>query len=359
MRGMEKPRKGSSCTRCYLIYEHFFETCFERLGGIVSDHPVKVIFLCVFVNCALMAGLALLKTENDVEVLYTPQNSQSFQDRAFLKNNYRDPTIENFMPYQLADFGKYADIIMLSKNKTNISSNIYFEEMREIDKFIRKSVSVSEKDGSLIFFKDICIVQFGHCSVFGDVVLSPQFENDFLLGNVTYPMYNGSLLSSIVATSVEEGGKLVSTTGIKLRYYLRPNSSLSEKWESEFLEKIEGLSTNQTEISYSTSDSLGTELEKNTNGDIQFFSLTFTIMLTYASFASASSFLTCNSIGNRLMLGLAGVLAPILAIGASIGFVSAIGVKFTSIVGVMPFLIVGNYTIFQYILYFSVKEIKF
>lgn len=41
------------------------------------------------------------------------------------------------------------------------------------------------------------------------------------------------------------------------------------------------------------------------------------------------------------MLGLAGVLTPILAIGSSIGFVSAIGSKFTSMVGVMPFLVIG------------------
>lgn len=47
---------------------------------------------------------------------------------------------------------------MLLKNKINISLNIYFEEMREIDKFIRKFVFVLEKDGLLIFFKDICIV---------------------------------------------------------------------------------------------------------------------------------------------------------------------------------------------------------
>ncbi|XP_062587890.1 patched domain-containing protein 3-like [Saccostrea cucullata] len=41
------------------------------------------------------------------------------------------------------------------------------------------------------------------------------------------------------------------------------------------------------------------------------------------------------------MLGLAGAFAPILGIGSALGAVSAIGIKFTSIVGVMPFLVVG------------------
>lgn len=70
MRGMEKFRKGSFCIWCYFIYEYFLEICFECLGGIVSDYFVKVIFLCVFVNCVLMVGVVLLKIENDVEVFY-------------------------------------------------------------------------------------------------------------------------------------------------------------------------------------------------------------------------------------------------------------------------------------------------
>ena len=54
------------------------------------------------------------------------------------------------------------------------------------------------------------------------------------------------------------------------------------------------------------------------------------------------------------MLGLAGVLTPILAIGSSTGFVSAIGVKFTSMVGVMPFLVIDmNILRFSLIHYLS------
>lgn len=58
-----------------------------------------------------------------------------------------------------------------------------------------------------------------------------------------------------------------------------------------------GLKTNITKIAYSTSESLGVELGKNTKGDIQYFSLTFTIMLTYALFAASS--LKLKNIGNR------------------------------------------------------------
>lgn len=336
-------KKTRCCRNCFDKYENVFELCFERIGVAISKYPLLILFLCIITNCALMSGIIGLESENDVEALYTPKNSQAFQDRTFLKTHYKDSTMENFLPYQLPDFGRYAEIIMLSKNRSSIKANIFFKEIRNIDRFIRKSMFVKDSNGSLKYFKDLCANQFGRCSVFGDVIFSNKFEHDLLLDKVTYPFYNETLLSPFLASPKSTNGILVSTVGLKLRYYLLQHSLLSAKWELDFLAKIQHLKPNFTEISYTTSGSLAAELEKNTNGDIQYFSMTFTIMLTYASLACSSSFTTCNSIGNRLMLGLAGVFAPILAIGSAVGFVSAIGVKFTSIVGVMPFLIVGNH----------------
>nr|XP_022329809.1 patched domain-containing protein 3-like isoform X2 [Crassostrea virginica]XP_022329811.1 patched domain-containing protein 3-like isoform X2 [Crassostrea virginica] len=337
-----KQSKKCDCMKhCYSRYEGALESFFGRLGSVINNSPVLIIISCIFVNCALMVGFLRLESENDVEVLYTPHDSQSSKDRAFLTSHFPDPTVQHFMSYQLPDFGRYADVIVMSKDKNSMESNVFFSELREIDNFIKKSLFVAGYNGSLNYYDDICAIQFEKCTVFGDVVLTKQFERDFLLNNLTFPLYNGSLISPFLASSEFKNGLLLSAKGVKLRYYLRRNTTFSSQWEINFLSKIPEFKTNYTDLSYSTSESLGKELEKNTNGDIQFFSLTFTIMLTYASFASASSFLACNNIANRVLLGFAGVLAPLLAIGSAIGFVSAIGIQFTSIVGVMPFLVIG------------------
>nr|XP_022331703.1 patched domain-containing protein 3-like [Crassostrea virginica] len=329
-----KKSKKSHCMKyCYSRYEGALESVFGRLVIVINRFPVLIMISCIFVNCALMIGFLRLESEKDVEVLYTPHDSQSSKDRAFLKSHFPDPTVQNFMQYQLPDFERYADVIVMSKEGTRMKSNMFFGEVREIDNFIKKSVLLAGNNGSLNYLEDVCAILFGQCSVFGDVVLTQQFEKDFLSNNVTFPSYNGTLLSLFLASSESKNGLLLSAKGVKLRYYLRQNTTFSSQWEVTFLSKMPEFKTNYTELSYSTSESLGIELEKNTNGDILFFSLTFTIMLTYASFASASSILECNNI--------AGVLAPILAIGSVIGFVSAIGIQFTSIVGVMPFLVIG------------------
>ena len=50
----------------------------------------------------------------------------------------------------------------------------------------------------------------------------------------------------------------------------------------------------------------------------------------------------CDNVGQRMMLGFAGVLAAALAIVASFGLCSAMGVAFVSIVGAAPFLVIGK-----------------
>ncbi|KAJ8315418.1 hypothetical protein KUTeg_007568 [Tegillarca granosa] len=130
---------------------------------------------------------------------------------------------------------------------------------------------------------------------------------------------------------------------VKLRYNLNQNTtqaqSRSRLWENAFLKAIESLKSNSTNIIYATSGSLNQELNKNTQGDIIYFSLTFTLMITYASLATIGG----DCVSDRSHIGRAGVLATVLAILGSFGLVSACGVKFVNIVGVMPFLVIGEY----------------
>ena len=91
-------------------------------------------------------------------------------------------------------------------------------------------------------------------------------------------------------------------------------------------------------VKYTYSDSLAVELSKSVAGDIAFFSITFTLVIQFSSFALFGG----NCVTNRYNLGFAGVVGTGLAIFGSFGFVSLCGVTFVDIVGAMPFLILGN-----------------
>ena len=109
-------------------------------------------------------------------------------------------------------------------------------------------------------------------------------------------------------------------------------------WKKEFLTYAEGLEPTLTEVSYATTDSLSEELDKSTRGDIIFFSLTITLCCIYASVVTTGG----NPVSTRSMLAMGGILAAGLGIVGSMGLLSACGVKFVNIVGVIPFLIIGE-----------------
>ncbi|XP_056009051.1 patched domain-containing protein 3-like [Ostrea edulis] len=339
--------EGSSCCSCCSIchrkWESLIENAFGRLGSFISSYSVKIMIVCIVVNLLLTIGIMNIEVENDVETLYTPMDSQAIKDRSVLRNLYGDSTNSSFRSYQLSDFGLYGDVMILSKNKTTIMSQAYVDEINNINIIIRNTIIVSDSSGQTYTYDDLSAGSNPNEGIASVVVLLNTFQDNFIIPNITYPVYGEYILSPFLAHAGSASGMLNSASGVKLQYYLRQSQTsvkeLSKKWEKAFVTKMENLQTNLTDIAYTSSDSLGTELDKNTNSDIKFFSVTFTLMMTYASIASLT--INCNNVANRMNLGIAGVIAPVLAIASAFGFVSAIGVEFTNIVGVMPFLVVG------------------
>lgn len=131
------------------------------------------------------------------------------------------------------------------------------------------------------------------------------------------------------------------------------NMNLASKWEDAFLERMKVFSSNTFTIVYEHSASLDKELNANISSDITFFFVTFTLMIMFAGFVLMGG----NCVSNRYNLGLVGTLSTGLAIVAALGIASAVGVKFVSIVGTMPILIIGKYSGFFYSHFLSIHII--
>ena len=91
-------------------------------------------------------------------------------------------------------------------------------------------------------------------------------------------------------------------------------------------------------VKYAYSDSMRVEINNIVTGDIVLFSVTFGLLINFSSLALLGS----NCVANRYNLAFAGVIGTGLAIIGSFGLVSLCGVTFVDIVGVMPFLVLGN-----------------
>ncbi|XP_061192611.1 patched domain-containing protein 3-like [Saccostrea echinata] len=318
--------------KCYLRHEEKIGHLFGMYGRFLARHPVKVLAIAITVNLLLGLGMLRFEEETGIEHIYTPINSQASQDRDSLKDVF--PWSPDF--YVHKGFSFYSEVLILTKDRGNMLTSAFLDDVASVDRFVRTSISIaiSEKEYK---FEDLCAKANDTCVVDGDIFLSSDFKQMMLSNNITFPIFKEKSLSSLLAKSSTLDGFLTSAIGVKLTYHLL--SKYSEEWEKAFIEAIPGAIVNVSELAFSYSLAADNELKTNIEGDIIFYCVTLSLMLAYASIATSK--LNCNFIADRGLLGQAGVLAAVLSILSSFGFLSLIGVKFISIVGAMPFLIIG------------------
>jgi hypothetical protein len=321
---------------CYTRYEEAVSKVFAKYGFFVAKYPWPILICCILTNLLLGIGLLRLESESSTEVLYTPLNSQAIMDRDKARGLFDLNYEQNFDPFAQVEFNEPTEIIFRTKSGENIFQKKYYDEMQSIDRLIQNSISV-DPNVTLI---DVCSKFNGICVVSGDNIISNVFLNKVSNGQVSFPVYERRALTRNIGESHHVNGTLVSASVVRLNYHLIYNDNTAALWEKEFINRMKDYSSDLLEIAISTSQSLDIELDSNISGDILWISLTFTIMLTYASFATTGTRINC--IADRSNLGRAGVLATVLAILGSLGLASAVGVKYVALVGVMPFLIVGK-----------------
>ncbi|KAK3099593.1 hypothetical protein FSP39_006685 [Pinctada imbricata] len=337
--GEETKKKG-----CHYKYENAIGNVFGRYGRFVASGPKIpwiILSICTVINIGLGLGMLTIKSISDSETLYTPQNSQASKDRTTLKGLFSDYSGNNFYSYSITDFNYFGEVLIKTKNDVNILTSSFMTEIKSIDAQIR--AVVASDSGVSFNYSDVCALRAGACVVSGEVVLSTAFETAMLANNIDYPVFNGESIAGTFGGLQTSGGKLTSSYVVKLVYNLRTDTAAYESkslaWEKAFITAMESISSANTELAYQSSDSVNSALDESTAGDIKFFSVTFTLMITYACCAGIAVNLNC--VAWRANLAMAGVFAACLAILSSFGFISLCTVEFVNIVGVMPFLIIG------------------
>ena len=317
------------CDTCYRKVKRVIAGVFRVYGEFVGRHPVWFIVLPMVIFGGLGAGMVALDEEKDIEKVYFPMNSRAMKDRQYVRDTFPDLSSVSYNPFSQSDASKAVVLLFKSKSGQDIFDSSTITEITDIVNGV-KSLSSSGKA-----YSNVCAKASTNCVVDGEIALDPTFQSDVAAGTVTYPVYNNMDLRTSISGETLNGGKLVKATVLKFSFTLAEDA---DDWKSKFLAYAEDLNPTYTEVTYETPESLGKELDKSTKGDIIFFSVTITLCCIYASVVSTGG----NPVSTRGMLAFGGILAAGLGIVGSMGLLSACGVKFVNIVGVVPFLIIGE-----------------
>lgn len=179
-------------------------------------------------------------------------------------------------------------------------------------------------------------------------------EINRLLVNPNYLMLNGRPLSSNIENifgSMKMGsyGDLEYAEALRIDFpiiFPKNDDVYSEvlKWEGDFLKHIDSIKNHFKKMGLNlfvfTFRSIDDSINDSTGGDVKYISITFAIMCTFTCLALIR-FKSCDFVSGHSMAGTVGILVVAMGIVSGFGLVIICGTKFTSTVGILPFLILG------------------
>ncbi|KAI8517767.1 Patched domain-containing protein 3 [Branchiostoma belcheri] len=294
----------------YDCIERRLRRLFELHGSLVARYPLPFLIIPILVAGGLASGMYLLPTqqESGVEYLFTPTNGQAKTER-----------------------------------QSNILQQRMMEEVLRLHEFVLNNVSVIH-EGQTYRYKDLCAAWEGVCdsndllelvNYNASLVQTTTIRYPTSFSPVGAPLFLGTQLGGV--TFAEDTEDTVdSAEALQLHYYVRwddgeqVNDAISAMWEEAFLTELPMFTSTDIDVAMYTSNSRENELNSVTNGIIPLFSITFSVIITFAT--------PC---ARKPWLGMLGVVSAGLAIVSSMGLVLFCGVKFISIVASMPFLCLG------------------
>ncbi|KAK3586775.1 hypothetical protein CHS0354_016950 [Potamilus streckersoni] len=322
--------------------EHKTGAMFACYGRYVARNPWKFIFVPILLNGLLSIGMIRLHVERDLVTVYTPINSDAIKDSERVKILFPDLSGTHFVGVQqLPDLGCYAEVIIRAVSGNVLEPNI-LAEVEKLYNFVLET-TINNGGGS-INYTDICARNVFGCNVEGAFFFSPEFISAVVADNITFPyIYQNTVdpiyYENMVGAFVFNETHLISAQMLRLRFNIRTDKTDFYNWQNEFIFRMNSFSSRSIEITYMHSRSMAEELDKNIQHDVFLFAITFAVMIIYICFATFTA--RCDVVGQRINLGYPGIIAAFIAIPSSYGIVSACGVSFISIVGMVPFLIIG------------------
>ena len=332
---------SSFCSWFVRLIERFF----AWFGEGIAKHPLFIIPACLVFVSICSVGFVWLKVENRTEKLFIPQNSRAMEDldaaEKYFRVKFREETV-----------------LLAASDTPNVLSRDCLEQALRVHQAVVELKSYSE----------LCVTLSGDIATTPEecMMINPlelfQFDKENLketdlqlrarissTNSTLFVMRNGRPFlynfDRMFGDVTKQDGNITGAKALQMVYYIRDPSNEDAnnkvlKWEKTFVDKLTSLVGKLScfAVHYSSERSLDDAIAESSGSDVTLVSITFTLMITFACFMLGKFM---NPLTGHSLLANAGVFAVALGILAGFGLAMWCRVPFVSMVGVLPFLILG------------------
>ena len=329
-------------------FVRFLERFFGWFGGGIAKHPLATISICLLFVSICSVGFVWFQSENRTVKLFIPQSSQAIDD---LK------TAEKYFTVKLRE-----QIILLvaSSNHPNVLAPRCLLQAFKAHQAVMDLESYSDfcltLSGEEAKTKEDCMMinpleflQFNESNLNSKNLTQVQKEINKAYKDTSTLMRNGRPFwynfNRMFGAVNQKYGNITEAKALQMVYLMHDpgDEGANEKvlkWEKSFIDKAASLVNTLScfKVHYMSERSLDDAISESSSSDIALVSITFSLMITFAC-VMLGKFL--NPLTGHSLLANAGVFAVGLGILSGFGLAMWCQVPFISMVGVLPFLVLG------------------
>ena len=334
---------SSFCSWFLRLLERFF----GWFGGEIAKHPLFAIPLCLVFVSICSVGFVWLKVENRTEKLFIPQDSQAIKDLNTAEKYFQIKFREEIV--LLAAAPNYSNVLTGECLKQALKAHQAVVALKKYSELCVTSGEAAKSPDECMMVNPLELFQFEEGKLNGtDSQIQGRVDQEY--NNPSLFVTRNGLsfrlnFNRMFGDVTRQGGKITGGKALQMVYYIRDPSDEDAnnevlKWEKTFIDKVASLVGTLPcfEVYYSSERSLDDAISESSGSDITLVSITFTLMITFAC-VMLGKFL--NPLTGHSLLANAGVFAVALGILAGFGLAMWCRVPFVSMVGVLPFLILG------------------
>ncbi|KAJ8604481.1 hypothetical protein CTAYLR_000973 [Chrysophaeum taylorii] len=343
------PTPPSALTRAAKLLELLIGRTCGRLAVVVSRWPYRTILISVVVCLVMSTGWLNLDDEDQVEKLYTPQNTRAFSDRDWVEDRFGDAP--SMSQAYLNRKGK----------RTNLLTKDALLEVFDLHELV---LSISSEGGSRGYDSRSCervywnaeavLCQKQSVLAFWDYNRTLLEEDDNITATINRggdkedccsPTSRTVSLDSVAGKFRYTNGVITGAGALRVVYYLETHLNRKSRsdphamrLERKFQDRIRDPEWTYFEKPFPITNWGNSEnSQRNFDYDRAFINASIVIIILYAFFA----LYTRDKDRSRGQLGLGAVLCVVLSTAAAFGIAMASGLTFSPSTGVAIFLVLG------------------
>ncbi|XP_078372535.1 patched domain-containing protein 3-like [Oculina patagonica] len=344
------PRKFNPCLLWSSFcswYLRLLERFFAWYGEAIAKHPLITIQICIVFVSVCSVGFVWFQTENRTEKLFIPQSSKAIADLNTAEKYFRVKIREEII--LLVASSDHPNVLSPECLKQAYKAHKAVMELESYSDFcVTLSGNKSKSPDDCMMINPLEFVEFKESKLNGKDLKQVQQElnkayNDTALMRNGRPFWYN--FNRMFGGANREHGGITDAKALQMVYLIRdPSDEDGNKnilsWEKTFIDKVALLVDKFPcfEVHYSSERSLDDAVAESSGSDITLVSITFSLMITFASVMLGKFW---NPLTGHSLLANAGVFAVALGIVAGFGLAMWCRVPFVSMVGIVPFLVLG------------------